>query len=95
MCRRQQGEGEPSQDIQGGSNVPSATNVSGHDTTLSGGDAGGVDVCKPGASPTQVAKEATTSTARNNPCLGLAAATVPIFSDPAGCRLCASQQFRR
>ncbi|MGI5505356.1 polymorphic toxin-type HINT domain-containing protein [Lentzea sp. CA-135723] len=70
--------GGSSSDSFGGGNIPGRTISPGKNNT------GGVGVYRPGPSPTQVARDASVSAARNNPLPQVAAATTPIFSGSAG-----------
>ncbi|WP_394614549.1 LamG-like jellyroll fold domain-containing protein [Lentzea sp. JNUCC 0626] len=67
-----------SNDSYGGSVVP------GRGTTPGKNNTGGVGVYRPGPSPTDVARTASVSAARNNPMPQVPAATAPLFTGPAG-----------
>ena len=67
-------------------NLPAGNNPGGNDhgTTPTKNNTGGVGVYRPGPSPTQAARDAAASAARNNPLPQVAAATAPIFAGSAG-----------
>jgi RHS repeat-associated protein len=77
------GDGGPSSDSTGDGAIPGPT-VSDRVVAPRKNNTGGVGVYRPGPSPTDVARDASASAARNNPLPQVAAATVPIFAGPAG-----------
>ncbi|GLY53153.1 polymorphic toxin-type HINT domain-containing protein [Lentzea sp. NBRC 102530] len=76
-------EGGYSDDFFGGSATPGNA-VSGQGNGSGKNNTGGVGVYRPGPSPTDVARTASASAARNNPLPQVPAATAPIFTGSAG-----------